>query len=294
MKGPANMTRSKDRKYYFVKHGLDAFQALPNFIWNSGASRSHHPRGFRQIKEGDRWIGFAHTSSDDRERPLSLVTGFFECVKTARYLKIPAKALAAAQYAGSAWFIEGRPIGRQPEQPVGVPSISKLLNRQTFNQTTFVPISAKEFAYVREYVQRHRFDPATIPLLEREPRYEQEVLAVVACGHKQLGIEKIVQARTAFPDLLVKLEGKRDAVYLELETYSSSFLAHRHHDQLSKRGLFPKNPGRAADKKPVAVLCWIDDNQGPRKARKRPRVSDYVHQIYELRELIRDSKKIRW
>jgi len=44
-------------RYFFVKHGLDAFQVMPNFIWRT--DEKHEPRAFKGVKKGDRWIGFA-------------------------------------------------------------------------------------------------------------------------------------------------------------------------------------------------------------------------------------------
>jgi lysophospholipase L1-like esterase len=79
------MPRYDGRNYFIVKHHLRAFEVLPNFVWRSGLPKSQMPPGFRQIEEGDRWLGFAYTDSYKRERRTSLITGFFECTKEARY-----------------------------------------------------------------------------------------------------------------------------------------------------------------------------------------------------------------
>jgi len=289
------MPRSADRKYFIVKHPLDALEALPNFIWVSNAPESDIPKGFRHIKEGDRWIGFAHTTSDARERPLSLITGFYECTRKARFGKIPAKALRTCINGETeAWLIEGKACGRQPDRPVGVPPIDDLLKRRAFNQIMLVPINAKEFASVRDYTLGHEFNPEKIPFLGREPKSEQEVVAMVVSGHKELGIERIVRVQTRFPDLLVKLKGKADEVYLELELYSKRFLTHGHAEQVDKTGRFPKKTGKKADKKPVAVLCWIDNEKSPTLKKEGRKVKDCVHRVYELQSLIREGRKIRW
>ena len=289
------MQRTDGRKYFIVKHPLDALEALPNFIWNSGEPKNHLPKGFGQVKRGDRWIGFAHTTTDARERPLSLITGFFECTREARYGKIPKKALSTCiRGETEAWQIEGKACGLQPNQPVGVPPIDDLLGRTTFNQATLVSINAKEFAKIRDYTRRHEFHPGKIPLLGREPKCEQEVLAVVVCGHKKLGIERIVRVQTRFPDLLVKIKGKAEEVHLELEVYSKGFLGHGHDRQVDKKGRFPKKTGKNADKKPVAILCWIDNEKSSTLNVKGRKVKDCVHRVYELQSLIREGRKIRW
>ncbi len=271
-----------DRKYFFVKHGLDAFQVMPNFIWRTGERKE--PSAFRRVKKGDRWIGFAYTTSDLRERPVSQITGFFECIREARFEDLPKKAREPG--CKMAWMIEGSPFGKQPRQPVGVPPIDELLERKTFKGQTLVPIlDAKEFERIRDHTLQHELDPNDIPFLAREPRNEQEVLAVVLCCHKQLGIEKILRIRTAFPDLLVKLKGKSESVHLELETYSKSFLLHGHEQQVCNRQF---KTDQADEMKPVGILCWIDNAKSNQVLRK------CVHKVYELQQLIRDGQKIRW
>ena len=288
------MKYPEDRRCYIVKHNLEALQALPNFIWNSAAHKNHPPRWFRRIKKGDRWIGFAYTTTDEREERVSLITGLYECVRTARYGKLTPRAQAEARHPGGAWLIEGKPIGPRVDQPIVVPPIDVLLRRKTFSRTTFVPIDAGEFKRIKKYVKSHCFDPDTIPLLGREPRCEQEVLSIIAFAHKKLGIEQILRSRTRFPDLLVKLQGKREPVHLELEVYSKSFFNHDHHLQIGRSGMFTDRRDKTVGRKPVGVLCWIHDDKGSPKTRKKTRVQDYVHRVFELQALIRENKKIRW
>lgn len=265
------MTQSEDRKHYIVKHDLMSLLQLPNFIWRSDMTPDTIPRGFKQVKLGDRWIGFAYTSSDLREKPLSQVTGFFECVTEACYRKVPRQK-------ENAWMIEGKEHGEQPHQPIGIPPIDTVLGRKTFNRATLIPITSDEYEYVRKYSIARELNPECIPLLQREPKYEQELVAIVANGHKRFGIEKIIKVGTAFPDLLVKIEGCPEEVHLELEILSSGFFLHEHEKQVRK-GKF------LGDGKPVAVLCWIDDD---------PRVKEHVHKVFELQTLLRDVKKIVW
>jgi hypothetical protein len=269
------------RKYFFVKHGLDSLLVLPNVIWRT--EEKAEPLKFKHVRKGDRWIGFAYTTSDFRERPLSQITGFFECTQESTFKNLPRRA---AELSGSteAWMIEGKPYGAQPNGPVGVPPIDELLGRKTFKGQTFIPIDENDFERVRKYTLEHELDPRTIPILGREPRNEQEVLAVVIGCHKAVGIEKILRVRIRFPDLLVKLEGKADPVHLELESYSSGFLLHGHDGQVSD-GRFKTDDD--AENQPVGVLCWIDDE-------KNVKLKSCVHNVYELQQLLRGKDKIRW
>jgi hypothetical protein len=271
--------RSDARNYYIVKHGLDAFEALPNFVWHTGWPESYGPpRGYRMLEEGDRWIGYAYTTSDNRERPLSLVTGFYECVKEAWYGDVPRKARHL--YTGPAWMIKGRTLGTPLRDPVVIRPIARFLSKPPFSRATITRISRREFEALQSYTQRHRLKREDIPGLGRDPRNEQEVLTVVAVGQKKLGIERIVQAQTAFPDMLVKLKGKADEVYLELEVGSTSFLNHGHKPHVRGRRF-------KEDKKPVAVLCWIDDDESGA-------VKSCVHRVFELRTLLRKGTRIHW
>ncbi len=280
---------NRPRRYWIVKHGLDSLTALPNYIWRTGERAE--PGIFQRVKRGDRWVGFAYTTSDARERPLSLVTGFSECIHESYYGAIPQRALGPDGYRTpryrNAWMIRGKEYGWQPRAPVGVPPLAKLLDRPLFKQTTLVLIKPEEFEKIRREVRRRELNPKKIPLLGREPRYEQEVVGVVACGHKRLGIEKILRLRTAFPDMTVKLRGKADPVHLEIEVYSKSFLAHCHDEQV-RRGCFTEHTDAQPAKAPVGLLCWVDDER-----RSRPAKCGVRH-VFELQQLIRDGKNIRW
>lgn len=270
-----------NRKYFFVKHGLDSLLAMPRFIWRTG--EKHQPRGFKNVNVGDRWISFAYTTSDQKERPLSQITGFFECTRKSRFGKLPSKARQLGFKA--AWMIEGKRFGKQPKQPVGVPPINDLLKRKTFSAQTLVPIrDAAVYERIRKDTLDHELEKNDIPLLGREPRNEQEVVAVVLACHKKLGIEKILRIRTGFPDMKVKLERRAEPVHLEIETYSKSFLLHDHDKHVRNRQF---KTDERSEKLPVAILCWIDND-------KSKQLTGMVHGVYALQQLIRDKAKIRW
>ena len=272
------MPEAHNAKCYIVKHGLDSFEALPNFIWNTDNPPKVAPHRYTEVRRGHRWIGFAYTTTDSRERPLSLVTGFYECTHEAKYRSIPSAGLPVV---GGRKGLDDRrsAVGRSASGAGSVPPINDLLSpKRVWNDQAIVPISSDTFVRIRDYARSHEFDTSRIPLLKREPRCEQEVLAIVARGYDTLGIAEIVRVRKAFPDLLVKLKGRPEEVHLELEVYSDGFFSHGHHKQV-ENGRFQE------DGKPVAVLCWIDNNKG---------VKDCVHKVYELQSLIREGKQIVW
>lgn len=274
------MSRYPGRNYFIVKHDLASFQALPGHVWNSREQPNHPPVGFRQIQNGDRWIAFAYTTNGTRDRAASLVTGYYETVREMHYGRLSAKAHAQCGNKKWAWLIKGKAFGKPLPDPVVIPPLSSFLPKNVVHQKTIIRITKGQFSAIRKYTQTHRFDPTKIPCLGRDPVCEQEVVAIVASGHRQLGIEQIHRIQVGFPDMLVKIKGKAETVHLELELYSSSFDSHNHSARVWNRRF-------KDDKKPVGVLCWLDDdNKG--KVKKR------VHDVYVLQDLLREGKPIRW
>ncbi len=266
------------RNYFIVKHDLESLQALPGFVWNSGRSKNDRPTGFRMIQKGDRWISFAYTAPD--ARAVSLVTGFYKCTQPVRYGKLSPRARAIAENASGAWLIKGESLGKPLSDPVVIPPLSRFVKRPMYAAKTITGITRQEFESIRDYTRSHQFNPKEIPCLGREPRSEQEVIAIIASCHKQLGIEKIIRIQTGFPDMLVKIKGKAEAVHLEVELNSISFLAHKHAQHVKARRF-------VGDKKPVGVLSWIADD-------KNGALTHHVHRVFELRTLLREGKTIRW
>ena len=288
------MPERRERRYFIVKHGLDAFEALPGFIWRVGMPRTETPPRFSQVRLGDRWVEFAYIKDEEGGERRSLITGFYECTREGWYGDIPrdrATSDAIADWPKRGWMIEGKPFGEQPRfRPVNVPPINEMLGRTVFGRGAIIPLrSAKEFERIRKETRKRQLDPNRIPLLRREPRNEQEVLSVVVSGHEELGIEKVIKVQSQFPDMTVSIHGKE--VHLELEFDSLGFWLHW--DDLRR---FPKCRGKRQaklrdknDDTPVAVLCWVDGDK-LRQLRKEVRHL----RVFELQTLLREGKKIEW
>ncbi len=267
------MSAPEERNYFIAKQDLLAFEAWPGHIWKF---QENPPPLFQTIKKYDRWLSFAYISEEDIDHPQRrLVTGFYECI-TPAYLDSKIYVPNYQPSRGKGWVIVGKKIFGFPQQPVNIPPIDTVLNRRTKRQGTLIQISADEFEKLKKAVEDRELNPETIPVLGREPECEQELVAVVARDYQRLGIEKIIRVRTRFPDMLVKLKGHVEEVHLELEFNSKGFLDH---ESQIKQGKCKE------DNKPVAVLCWIDDE---------PKVHSLVHKVYELQTLLRDGKKITW
>lgn len=273
------MPAPDDRNYYIAKQDLMAFKAWPGRVWKSSdVSPEKAPPLFKKIMKGDRLVGFAHEYWEKGKRqPLCVVTGFYKCIDIAQWKEnIFLPNYYGDQAKRKGWVIEGRQCENLPRSPVSIPPIDKVLGRTTKKMGTLIQISAEDYELFKTTVRDRELNPEVIPLLQREPECEQELLAVVARDYQRLGIEKIIRVRTRFPDMLVKLKGHVEEVHLELEFNSKGFLAHESQIQ----------HGRCLeDNKPVAVLCWIDDE---------PRVHKLVHKVYELRTLLPDGKQITW
>lgn len=276
----------RDRKFFVAKHDLQSFLAWPGVIWRTG--EIEFPRALRKMQPGDRWIEFAYVNDESRRERVQQVLGFYQCISlpTKRVL-VPPKPRALCPRSKWAWAIQGRAVrGWQPSYPVTVPSLNRLLGRTCFGPETLTPIKEDEFELIRRRVREFALDPSHIPLLNRDPRNEQEVVGILLSTHRQLGIEKIDRIQCRFPDLRVKLAGKKELVHLEVETYSSSYFQHRHHLQV--RNCVLKTDDRT-ERLPVAVLCWNDDEKA-----KGGELAQRVHKVYELRELLQRRAKIRW
>jgi hypothetical protein len=289
------MSESQDRQYFIVKHGRDAFTALPGYIWRTGLSEREVPRGFRQVHSGDRWIEFAYIVDEEHEERCSLVMGFHECVKEMWFGRIPVEKMPEGTdgWDEKAWMIEGRAFGKQPRCPVTVPSINDLLwkfrKKKVVGRTALIRVSAREFNHVRSEAFRLELDPRKIPMLEREPLCEQEVLSIVVAGYRRaLGIEEILRVQTHFPDMLVKIDGKQ--VWLELEMYGSGFW--QHWDDLRllpgvRNRRVAKRREDPDDNRPVACLCWVD-NDREHELKKSVRGL----RVFELQSLLRTGQRI--
>lgn len=53
-----------EHRHFIVKHGLNAFKALPNAIWRTDKGRDDVLHRFSQVIKGDRWLTFAYTTGD--------------------------------------------------------------------------------------------------------------------------------------------------------------------------------------------------------------------------------------
>ena len=298
------------QQYFIVRHDLEAFRAMPGFIWKPGLPEEM-PRGFGKVAEGDRWIEFAYIKDEESGKPhsISMVTGFYECTKTHWYGRIPLeegaldddwweteKAEAFKKYyeGRNAHMIQGKRCeGYQPRHPVTVPSIYQMLGKHIQPYATVAWIDSGDFEIIREETRARELDVCKIPLLEREPLNEQELLSVVVWGHEKLGIEKIVKVQCRFPDMLVRIDGEE--VYLELEVDSLGFQDHIDKNQVRRiregelKGKLVAKVTDKDDQRPVAVLCWVD---GDREHTLKERVPDL--QIFELQSLLRDERKLTW
>jgi hypothetical protein len=273
----------RERKYFVAKHDIASFLAWPGVLWRTG--EPEFPRGLKKMHVGDQWVEFAYINDENARDRTQQIVGFYECTSLPKKrVKIPARPRSLFPASKWAWAIKGRAIGWQPDFPVTVPSINQILGKVKFGRQTLTPVSKDEFRSIRRMVQDLKLDPKRIPLLNRDPRNEQEVVAILLAAHEQLGIEKVDRIRSRFPDLRVKIAGKRGLVHLEVETYSSSFILHRHHKQV--RGASLKADDES-EKLSVAVVCWHDDD-------KKKEVAAYVHKVFGLRGLLQARGKIEW
>ena len=266
----------REPHFFLVKHDLASFQAFPGRIWQTGRGRANQPLSHRQVHPGDRWIAYAYESVEGRQDSASLVQGFFRCVKGSEYSVLPRSSeLDAVGYSGGhAWVVEGQEDGRQPRSPVLIPPISKFLDKRLFSRSSVIPLSRGDYWKVSDYASNHDEPFETAGAFGSTPRTEQELLLVFAETCDKFGVSKIARVRTRFPDLMVELGSADLAIHVELELFSHGFVAHRHKTQVRARRF---------EKKPVCVVCWVDDDSTVRRTLP----------VFELRDLISGRETLR-
>ncbi len=287
------MKKAVKPRYFIVKHDLLSLRAVPGFIWRGDILPPAIPRMFSNVQRGDRWIAFAYIKDENERKACAQVTGIYECTAEAEHGPIPRHCRTSywgRGWNGKAWIIRGRKFGKQPTfGPVSIPPIDTILKRYVQKQATIVRLrNAREFEAIHREVVKRAFNSTEVPVLAREPRNEQEVLAVVAGGFRQIGIKEILRIRTGFPDMLVRI-GNRE-VHIELEYNSVSFKAHLpdlHKVRGQRHKLLAKTKHRG-DRRPVAILCWLDGD-------KQRKLTEQVRnlRIFELQTLLREKRKIR-
>ncbi len=285
------MVEPDDRRYFIVKHDLESFQRLPGHIWRTDKPRTEEPKDFKSIRKGDLWIAFAYIENDNETSriPLSQVVGFYECVEPKQYGKLPQlpqKVSTEYPECQMAWFIRGEKCDTQPESPVEIPPITRIIGKRLFQQQTITKIKAEDFEKIKsetfKWEKKWKECLPRVPLFKRRLSCEQELLCAVAFGHRELGIEKIISVHTGFPDLCVKMDGVAMNVHLELEKYASGFRDHLDDPRL-KEGRF-----EGAD---VGILCWVDDLEEKEDDTIRKSVCG---RVYELASLLAKDGKIPW
>lgn len=221
-------------------------------------------------------MSYAYTTNNSRDHSVSAVTGFYECVQTCWYGQIPLSTANLVGRPKQAWLIKGQEYDLQPSSPTEIPPIAEFLGRKMYHQSTLWTVSRDDFMRMRQEILNRQLDSSLIHPLGRPPNSEMELFAIVLANQKALGIERILKAQQAFPDLLVEIAGRQ--IHIELERNSKSFMRHRHHEAM-------ENGTYKYDGRPVAILCWIDDDAVVRR---------YVRGVYEVSSLIRLGRKICW
>lgn len=264
---------TREKRFFLVKHDLASLEALPGCIWNDKRGPRDEPRSYRQVGPRDKWIAYAYIRNEGTRESVSLVQGFFECVRRSEYGPLPqTKALDEAGLAhAKGWVIKGRQNDKQPRSPVLIPSIGRFLGKTLYTRSSVIPLKREDYWKIHDYALSHDEPLPQGGPFGFTPKTEQELLLAFAGSCRRIGVERIVSARTRFPDLVVGIS--QTILHVELELFSRNFFVHRHRAAVKNR----RYNGR-----PVCVVCWVDDEKAVQN----------VLPVFELRDLISGRRSL--
>jgi hypothetical protein len=221
-------------QYWLVKHDKFSIEDRPGWIWRT--TNSKNPPNYQRVKSGDKFILYAHqTSEDEDSEPCYEVYGFYKVLLPVKYNK-----------RRGCWEIKGKRISK--EGWVRIPNPSRFYQTNKFNQQSVIRLNGVEF---RKFLKYHeKFLDATWGIFNREPENEQEVIALFTNFIGKLGYKGYEKLGTRTPDaIIIRKNGRRERVEFE---YTSQGL--KLHTLKELKG--------------VKCICWIDDLPPASKYRK--------------------------
>ena len=152
------MKRKRKRQHFVVQHDLASLRALPQFIWNT----ARHPEPFDRVRNGDRWIAYAHIKDESERKRCRFIVGFYECIEPCQRRFVPLDEARLVKLGCKkeqrAWMIEGKEFGKQLPKAVALPReeherhpIESFLGRRIFRNQTLIPIEPDEFERILAY-----------------------------------------------------------------------------------------------------------------------------------------------
>lgn len=219
-------------RYWLVKHDKESIKTRPGWIWREVEGCSRVPQNYRRVKKEDKFILYAHETSGDMDSERCYeIYGFYEVTR-----ELKEESLKQ----GCHWTITGRPLPKHKQGWVQIPHPTQFFEKKKFNQQSLIELKRAEFErFLREH---EKFvGRKTWAIFDREPKNEQEVVALFVSVMHKCGYKRFEKLGTRTPDaILVRNDGRKDKIEFE---YRSSGLALHKIEQL--RG--------------VKCICWIND-----------------------------------
>ena len=234
--------------YWWAVHDKFSIQQHPGWIWNTG-KRMPQYFGRNQIKEGSVFV-LAANRDYDWEGPSGVLSiyGMYEVTEPSDGLqgwvpviRRPEEPITETK----AWVIKGKRVKNIDERWRVVPKLKSLGVSLPVRNRTINPLTIEQYQAVKQYLLQRK--APHLGIMDKEPEYEQEVIAVFARNMEKVGYKKVVHLSTQFPDaILLNLNGKEEEV--EFELYASGLQEHE-----------KKQPKKW---KQVTYICWENDLRG--------------------------------
>ena len=229
--------------YWIVKHDAASIEEHPGWIWREVRSEnSNHPPNYLKVEKGDYFalISYPYRKEDEN---IHQVYGIYRVSRPVRFVR-----------SQSAFVIEGKLLRGLKEKWVTVPNITKYYKHKFYGMAVLPAKSEEAFLEIQEMFENYSRKDVDYKPFEREPKNEQEVVALFTMNLERFRYKRFEKLQTKFPDArLVKHDGRVDLV--EFEYYASGY----------------DHPATYKGKN-VKCVCWVDDREDSERRIDRPHV----------------------
>jgi hypothetical protein len=238
----------KDSRFWWVTTDHFSIEQHPGWIWNTGDKMPQFfgHKGKSGLRVGDGFVLAANRNHWLKSSSGKLqVFGLYEVVKECEDNRIDIPMVMGPNSAiitKRAWLVEGKALRQFGERWRTIPTLQSLGIRLPIRNRLVNPIKRANFETIGEYLSQRK--AARLGVIDREPEYEQEVIALFLSNLRRLGYRKLIRLGPLFPDGVFENDnGMQEEI--EFEVYAS--------------GLKEHELGAPRKWKSVTYVCWEND-----------------------------------